>query len=114
MKKFKKFFAFTAVLAVFVSFGSTGTAAAKGNCPPHGPYVERLLDISQSYEVHYVPVKNPYTGKYLYDSKGEKITEKCEIKQDRYHIGVYCDGCDWFLNDYRDEGPVFHSVCPVG
>lgn len=120
MKNVKKLLAGVAVMAVLVSFGGAGVVEAKASCPPHGPYVERTMEISQWYQPHYLTVLIPLYDQYgrfigyLHDSTGKLATVECIQTQDRYHIGIYCDGCNWFLNDYFYEGPIMHTYCSVG
>lgn len=112
MKKFKKFFAFTAVLAVFVSFGRTGFAAAEVTCPPHGPYEDRLVDISQGYEEHYVDYRDS-DGNLIYDSTGKLSKVICRVTWSRYYRIVYCTNCWKGIYDYRyDDKKKNHFLLP--
>ncbi len=124
MKNVKKLLAGVAVMAVLVSFGGARAAeAGTYSCPPHGPYVEDLMEISQWYQVHYPTVNLIGYDEYgnvipLYGSDQKPLTTKCEMTQTRYHIGIYCRGnsgkCNWLVNDYFYEDPIMHTYCSVG
>lgn len=118
-KMLKKIVSFVALAALVMFMGTVGNAEAS-SCPPHGPYVERMMDgCYQWREYHTVAVTVIGTNEYgeqipVYDSNGNPLTVKCLKSCYRYHIGIYCDGCLWFLNDYRYETPIVHSYCAVG
>lgn len=110
MKAFKKIFAFTVVLAVFASFGSTGAVAANEPCPPHGPYEDRLVDISQGYEEHMVDARDSY-GNLIYDSTGAPSKVICRVTWTRYYRIVYCTNCSKAIYDYRYEDEKKNHSC---
>lgn len=106
------------VAALVVLIGTVKNAEAAG-CPPHGPYYDYVMDASQWRENHYPEVTVVMYDKYgnpveMYDSNEAKLKVLCVKSQYRYHIGIYCEECDWFVNDYWYEEEIVHSFvdCP--
>lgn len=121
MEIVKKLLAGVAMLTVFVLTEEVSVAnAGIFYCPPHGPYEDRMMSVNQKFEVHYpeLPLQYVYDefGRKVevLDGNGNRFTTRCEMITYQYQMGVYCKGCNWFVNQYFYAEPTYHSYCAVG